>query len=102
MTAVRRPLGTTDDSTPGAFLLDFHVPEWMERGLCAQTDPEAFFPDTGGSVRAAKQICAACDVRAECLAYALEHDVRAGVWGGQSEFDRRKARAAARKERGAA
>ncbi|MCW2828132.1 MAG: transcription factor WhiB, partial [Marmoricola sp.] len=26
---------------------------WQERGLCAQTDPEAFFPEKGGSTREA-------------------------------------------------
>ncbi len=30
--------------------------EWQERALCAQTDPEAFFPEKGGSTREAKQI----------------------------------------------
>ena len=27
---------------------------WQERALCAQTDPEAFFPEKGGSTREAK------------------------------------------------
>ena len=26
---------------------------WQERALCAQTDPEAFFPEKGGSTREA-------------------------------------------------
>ena len=29
--------------------------EWQERALCAQTDPEAFFPEKGGSTREAKR-----------------------------------------------
>ena len=44
---------------------------WQERALCAQTDPEAFFPEKGGSTREAKKVCLGCDVRAECLEYAL-------------------------------
>ena len=44
---------------------------WQERALCAQTDPEAFFPEKGGSTREAKKVCLSCDVRAECLEYAL-------------------------------
>ncbi|MBV8345986.1 MAG: WhiB family transcriptional regulator, partial [Mycolicibacterium sp.] len=28
--------------------------QWQERALCAQTDPEAFFPEKGGSTREAK------------------------------------------------
>jgi WhiB family redox-sensing transcriptional regulator len=64
--------------------------EWQERALCAQTDPEAFFPEKGGSTREAKRICLGCEVRSECLEYALEHDERFGIWGGLSERERRK------------
>ncbi|MGB3441486.1 MAG: WhiB family transcriptional regulator [Actinophytocola sp.] len=64
--------------------------EWQERALCAQTDPEAFFPEKGGSTREAKRICQGCEVRAECLEYALGHDERFGIWGGLSERERRK------------
>ena len=64
--------------------------DWQERALCAQTDPEAFFPEKGGSTREAKKICSGCEVRAECLEYALEHDERFGIWGGMSERERRR------------
>jgi WhiB family redox-sensing transcriptional regulator len=67
-------------------------PDWQERALCAQTDPEAFFPEKGGSTREAKRICSGCDVRAECLDYALAHDERFGIWGGLSERERRRLR----------
>ena len=70
-------------------------PDWQERALCAQTDPEAFFPEKGGSTREAKRICSGCDVRAECLDYALAHDERFGIWGGLSERERRRLRRAA-------
>ncbi|WP_282959284.1 WhiB family transcriptional regulator [Cellulomonas fimi] len=63
---------------------------WQERALCAQTDPEAFFPEKGGSTREAKKVCTGCEVRVECLEYALEHDERFGIWGGLSERERRK------------
>jgi WhiB family redox-sensing transcriptional regulator len=63
---------------------------WQERALCAQTDPEAFFPEKGGSTREAKKVCIGCDVRGECLEYALAHDERFGIWGGLSERERRK------------
>ncbi|HEX3814859.1 MAG TPA: WhiB family transcriptional regulator [Mycobacteriales bacterium] len=65
-------------------------PEWQERALCAQTDPEAFFPEKGGSTREAKKICTGCEVRDECLEYALAHDERFGIWGGLSERERRR------------
>ena len=64
--------------------------QWQDRALCAQTDPEAFFPEKGGSTREAKKICLGCEVRHECLAYALAHDERFGIWGGLSERERRR------------
>lgn len=63
---------------------------WQEQALCAQTDPESFFPEKGGGTRDAKKTCLACDVRPECLEYALENDERFGIWGGLSERERRK------------
>lgn len=63
---------------------------WQSDALCAQTDPEAFFPEKGGSTRDAKRICSTCDVRGECLEYALNNDERFGIWGGMSERERRK------------
>ncbi len=63
---------------------------WQERALCAQTDPEAFFPEKGGSTREAKRVCSSCEVRAECLEYSLLNDERFGIWGGLSERERRK------------
>jgi len=63
---------------------------WQADALCAQTDPEAFFPEKGGSTRDAKRICSGCEVKAQCLEYALENDERFGIWGGLSERERRK------------
>ena len=63
---------------------------WQERALCAQTDPGAFFPEKGGSTREAKKVCQSCQVRQECLEYALSNDERFGIWGGLSERERRK------------
>jgi len=65
---------------------------WQTDSLCAQTDPEAFFPEKGGSTREAKKICGSCEVRNSCLEYALENDERFGIWGGLSERERRKLR----------
>lgn len=68
---------------------------WQQHALCAQTDPEAFFPEKGGSTREAKSVCFACEVREECLDYALANDERFGIWGGLSERERRRLRRAA-------
>lgn len=75
--------GTVEEETPTEL-------EWQERALCAQTDPEAFFPEKGGSTREAKRVCLSCDVRVECLDYALANDERFGIWGGLSERERRR------------
>jgi len=71
---------------------DDGVLAWQDKALCAQTDPEAFFPEKGGSTREAKRVCAKCEVRQPCLEYALDHDERFGIWGGTSERDRRRLR----------
>jgi WhiB family redox-sensing transcriptional regulator len=75
---------------PGWNLPDPDEASWQDLALCAQTDPEAFFPEKGGSTREAKRVCRSCEVRAECLEYALENDERFGIWGGLSERERRR------------
>ncbi len=63
---------------------------WQERAVCAEADPEAFFPEKGFSPREAKRVCRACEVKDQRMEYALEHDGRFGVGGGLSERERRK------------
>lgn len=72
--------------------LDLSVPDepWMVNALCRETDPEAFFPEKGGSTKEAKRICGLCAVSGECLTYALERGERFGIWGGLSERERRR------------
>jgi len=80
------PLKRTDEADDEAVILLFGADDldegplaWQERALCAQTDPEAFFPEKGGSTREAKRVCATCEVREECLQYALANDERFGI-----------------------
>jgi WhiB family redox-sensing transcriptional regulator len=63
--------------------------DWRALALCAEVDPELFFPNKGESSRPAKRICAVCEVRAECLQDALDRGEQFGVWGGTSERERR-------------
>ncbi|MCU1595799.1 MAG: transcription factor WhiB [Frankiales bacterium] len=77
-------VGTTADTEDDGMLA------WQDQALCAQTDPEAFFPEKGGSTREAKRICVGCEVKQECLEYALMQDERFGIWGGLSERERRR------------
>jgi hypothetical protein len=58
------------------------------RALCAQTDPELFFPEKGGSTIDARKICVECPVRNDCLLEALANDYDEGVWGGLSAKER--------------
>lgn len=74
----------------------FHKPprirtdeRWRELALCQQVDPDAFFPEKGANPAVAKKVCRECEVRVECLDYALTHRERYGIWGGLSENERR-------------
>jgi hypothetical protein len=62
--------------------------EIIQEALCAQIDPELFFPDKGGSNREAKEICRACTIVPECLLESLENDFTDGIWGGLSARER--------------
>jgi WhiB family redox-sensing transcriptional regulator len=62
---------------------------WQDNALCGQIDPEVFFLEKGASSKDPKRICASCEVKLECLNYALAHDERFGLWGGLSERERR-------------
>lgn len=66
--------------------------------LCQYVDnPELFFPKTGKRMQAAeaKGICAGCEVRAQCLDYAVSSvEILSGIWGGTTETERRQLRAA--------
>ena len=66
------------------------IPSWQDQALCAEVDTEIFFPEKGGSTREAKQVCRSCEVRAQCLEFALDRDERFGIWGGVSERERRR------------
>jgi WhiB family transcriptional regulator, redox-sensing transcriptional regulator len=65
---------------------------WRERALCPQVDPELFFPPQGcpAAAKRAKNICAHCEVRRECLNDALANNEAFGIWGGLSERERRR------------
>ena len=68
-------------------------PRWQEQALCAQTDPELWFPEKGSSTTDAKRICSRCPVEGECLDAALNGPYgpeRFGVWGNRSERERRR------------
>lgn len=65
------------------------VPDWHSDAACAGTDGDAFFPEQGGTVAAAKRVCAGCMVAEACLQYALDNQEKFGIWGGLTEDERR-------------
>lgn len=50
---------------------------------CVDADPNLFFADDMATVEQAKQVCATCPVREQCLDGALERAEPHGVWGGE-------------------
>lgn len=63
--------------------------------LCAQTDPDLFFPESGDEglrQRNAKAVCRACTLRVPCLEYALDEQVAFGIWGATTPRERRDMR----------
>src|SRR3569832_324476 len=65
---------------------------WQERANCLGVDPDLFFPERGASTKEAKGVCNSCEVRMDCLEYALRHGEKFGSWGGMSERERRRLR----------
>jgi WhiB family transcriptional regulator, redox-sensing transcriptional regulator len=68
--------------------------DWRELSACRQEDPELFFPLVPAGpgltqIARAKAVCARCQVRADCLRFAMETLQDHGVWGGTSEEERR-------------
>lgn len=64
--------------------------DWRSEALCAQADPERWFPDKGGNPKPALAICAVCPVREQCLAHALANNETYGIWGGKTARQRQE------------
>jgi WhiB family redox-sensing transcriptional regulator len=79
--------------------------DWRHRSACLDEDPDLFFPlgKTGlqvlRQIEDAKAVCRRCDVREECLAWAITSGQEHGVWGGTSEDERRSIRRRAARAR---
>lgn len=97
---------TTDetdvDSVTSVVVQLLRRPRWQTVGACRGERVEMFIPDRGGPTARAKQLCARCTVRAECLRYALAVPDLVGYWAGTNERERRKLRAASRREKASA
>jgi WhiB family redox-sensing transcriptional regulator len=76
-----------------------YIGTWQAAGACLSADPEIFFPvsGTGASARQidqARRICAGCQVRSECLDWAMSSGEMHGIWGGTTPQDRTRTRRA--------
>jgi WhiB family redox-sensing transcriptional regulator len=85
-------------------------PMWQELAACIGHDPELWYSEVGTktgprtvgdlerqrNVLTAKMICRGCEVRQECLDYCIGEHLHYGIWGGQTEQDRKRRRAASR------
>jgi WhiB family transcriptional regulator, redox-sensing transcriptional regulator len=73
--------------------------DWRSLSACRDADPELFFPLSAwgpgqAQTASAKAVCASCQVRSDCLQFALRSGQEFGVWGGTSEDERRALRRA--------
>lgn len=64
------------------------VDDWAPAAACREAHPDQLFV-RGAEQNKAKQLCAGCPVRTECLAEALDNQIEWGVWGGMTERERR-------------
>jgi len=66
--------------------------DWSKRAACASADPDLFFPEPDTpeeQIEAAKQICASCPVRRECLEDAIRRGESEAICGGLTGKERR-------------
>jgi WhiB family redox-sensing transcriptional regulator len=61
---------------------------WRDQARCRAEDPEIFYDPT--QVARARELCAACPVRTECLGYVQDHRDDWGIWGGLTPAERRR------------
>ena len=82
----------TDSVTHGIEATEGDDRAWQDQANCLGVDPDLFFPERGASTREAKEVCRGCEVRQQCLEYALANGEKFGIWGGLSERERRRLR----------
>jgi WhiB family transcriptional regulator, redox-sensing transcriptional regulator len=66
--------------------------DWRQDAACKGADIDLFFAIDDEGIGHAKEICAVCPVRHECLEWALTNHQDDGIWGGFTEVERRRIR----------
>lgn len=84
----------------GAAYLELMWPEWQLEAACQYDEPmwDIFYgfekngrvTTTDDQIQTAKFICESCPVRQECLDYALDANIRYGIWGGLTDAERQE------------
>ncbi|WP_419933202.1 WhiB family transcriptional regulator [Candidatus Poriferisodalis sp.] len=67
---------------------------WRERAACKDVDTNIFFIGPGKSPDTALAVCNRCEVKDECLQFALDNEEDFGIWGGLCADQRKKLRQA--------
>lgn len=73
-------------------LVEVSDQDWRARTLCAYLAPHEigyFTSSSAQDIVRAKLVCDSCDVKEQCLAYALRTNENTNVYGGKSEQERR-------------
>lgn len=73
--------------------------EWMDQGLCREIGPDIFVSEDYHNGRKAKEICARCPVKSDCLSWALQRPEMEGIVGGTTHRERQKMRGLGRGRR---
>lgn len=64
---------------------------WRDFALCKGIkDPNIFFPESSKRTYLPKSICKRCPVQLNCLEEALRDKNCMGIWGGTTDYERRK------------
>ncbi len=75
-----------------------YATDWRAAGACLSADPDLFFPIATGTAAAVRQIskaqriCAGCQVRKQCLDFAMRSGETHGIWGGTTPEERTRVR----------
>lgn len=81
-----------------------YATDWRAAGACLSADPDLFFPIAVGTaaddqVSRALRVCGDCQVRRQCLDFAMQTGEASGIWGGTTSEERIRARRARNRRR---
>lgn len=83
-----KPMSRSNRAVIFSGLIDY--PEWQSSANCLGVGNKIFFVERGSSTKPAKSICAQCEVKEQCLEYALDNNIKTGVWGGTDKRQRER------------